>query len=74
MTDTHTHRPPRDAALENSEIVAAPDMEDSAQALAAADAAICYWNGEEYSDGATICSAHRVHKCWNGKWVEIGSC
>jgi hypothetical protein len=47
-------------------------MDESAKALAGS--AICYWNGEEYSDGATICSARRVHKCWNGKWAEIGSC
>jgi hypothetical protein len=72
MTDSHDHRPPQDAALENSPIIASADIDESAKALAGS--AICYWNGEEYSDGATICSAHRVHKCWNGKWAEIGSC
>jgi hypothetical protein len=34
----------------------------------------CYWNDKKYSDGATVCDAHIRHKCWNGKWVEIGQC
>jgi len=34
----------------------------------------CYWNDKKYSDGATVCEAHTRHKCWNGKWVEIGLC
>ena len=72
MTDTPHHVDPQDPALENSEIIPAAEMNDGAKAFAGH--AICYWNGEEYSDGATICSAKRAHKCWNGKWVEIGSC
>lgn len=34
----------------------------------------CYWNEKKYSDGATVCDAKRRYECWNGRWVEIGTC
>lgn len=34
----------------------------------------CKWNGQTYSDGATVCDSGTRRECWNGKWVEIGLC
>lgn len=36
--------------------------------------AACKWNGQEYSDGATVCSSHRLYECWDGRWIEISQC
>ena len=37
--------------------------------------AICYYNGEEYSEGATVCGDGRLLECWSdGTWYDKGSC
>ena len=69
------HVEPQDDSRKNSRKAGSGD-----EALASIAAATgpgheaCYWNDKKYSDGATVCDAHTRHKCWNGKWVEIGLC
>jgi hypothetical protein len=40
-----------------------------------ATAAICYWNGQPYSEGAAVCQDHKRYICWHdGTWLQLGSC
>ena len=63
---------PQDEARQNSPIVQATGGDGTVDTAAGNEA--CYWNDKKYSDGATVCEAGTRHKCWNGKWVEIGLC
>jgi hypothetical protein len=58
-----------------------PDKETSpivAQEPPASDEAglraICWFNGQQYGQGAKICSGHRLLYCSNGTWYDQGSC
>lgn len=66
------HVAPQDAERRNSPKAASDDPKDAHMAALAAEA--CYWNDKKYSDGATVCDSGTRHKCWNGRWVEIGLC
>ncbi|HEX2763222.1 MAG TPA: hypothetical protein VHM92_05170 [Allosphingosinicella sp.] len=70
--DDDEHVEPQDPSRRNSAKAGKVEEADSAGTEAGHEA--CYWNDKKYSDGATICEAHTRHKCWNGKWVEIGLC
>ena len=59
---------PQNSALKNSPIV--PNQSQ----MAASDEKICYWNDKKYSDGAQVCESGQRHKCWSGKWVDLGNC
>jgi hypothetical protein len=40
-----------------------------------ARAAICYWNGVAYSEGAAVCENHQRYICWHdGTWLQLGTC
>ncbi|HEX8669015.1 MAG TPA: hypothetical protein VF727_11670 [Allosphingosinicella sp.] len=71
--DTDDHVEPQDASLRNSPRIQEIQAGAEAQVTGAGHEP-CYWNDKKYSDGATVCEAHTRHKCWNGKWVEIGLC
>ncbi|RHW18886.1 hypothetical protein D1610_01715 [Sphingomonas gilva] len=64
------HVDPQNPALKNSPKAASVEEKMAAPA----DNGVCYWNDKKYSDGATVCDAGRRHKCWSGKWVDIGNC
>jgi len=66
---------PQDPTLDNSPVLRGEEA-DRAQASphTFGTGAACKWNGQEYSDGGAVCSDHIRYKCWNGKWVEVGSC
>ncbi len=34
----------------------------------------CYWNGQQYGHGAELCSAGSRLRCYNGSWLNVGSC
>jgi hypothetical protein len=70
MKDDHVK--PQKADLQNSPTVA--DKSNDAALMALLGHAACLWNDKQYSDGATVCDAHRRYECWNGKWLEIGMC
>ena len=59
--------------MENSPKVGGPD-EAGKRTDDLGGHAFCKWKGNEYSDGGVVCDAHVKYKCWNGKWVEIGTC
>ena len=63
---------PQDEALNNSPKASQAEAEAASDALAGDG--FCYWNDKKYSDGATVCDSGQRHKCWNGKWVDIGNC
>jgi len=67
MARKHIHVDPQDDELDNSPTFRPNDDTRSMHAS-------CKWNGTEYSDGATVCSSHRLYECWNGRWVEISQC
>lgn len=66
------HVDPQDTTLKNSPKIVA-EMSEKALAAPPSDG-FCYWNDKKYSDGATVCDAGQRHKCWSGKWVDIGNC
>lgn len=66
------HVDPQDPALNNSPKAPRESGAEAAAALAGHQA--CYWNGTQYSDGATVCDSHIRYKCWDGRWVDIGRC
>lgn len=61
---------PQNSLMKNSPMVSS---EAAAATTEPADQ-ICYWNDKKYSDGAQVCESGQRHKCWNGKWVDIGNC
>lgn len=64
------HVDPQDETLENSP----KGSGEGGRAAFAAGHEACFWNGNQYSDGATVCDNHIRYECWNGRWVDIGSC
>lgn len=62
---------PQDPALRNSPKTAEQPPSDTADLRAREP---CFWNGAQYSDGATVCGSGTRHKCWDGRWIEIGLC
>jgi hypothetical protein len=65
------HVTPQDPLLKNSPTRAKEQYRVDVAGLGHAS---CHWNGNEYSDGATICDNHTRYECWNGRWAEIGLC
>jgi len=63
-----------DSSLKNSEVVASPPegAEDTGSKLPKR----CFFNGEEYTGGAMVCSGGVLLKCNNyyGTWTRAGSC
>jgi hypothetical protein len=36
---------------------------------------VCYWNGNPYSVGATVCDNHSLLRCEpDGTWSAVGTC
>lgn len=66
------HVDPQDPGLSNSPKGSRDS--DGASLAAVAGHEACYWNGNQYSDGATVCDNHNRYECWNGRWVDIGLC
>jgi hypothetical protein len=65
---------PQDETLKNSPKVEGP-LEDGDEAPESrVGKEVCLWNGKEFSDGATVCDSGTRHKCWDGRWIEIGLC
>ena len=31
---------------------------------------VCYYNGQEYSQGSQICQFGKVYTCYGGSWVQ----
>ncbi len=39
------------------------------------EGAICYWEGTEYSEGATVCDNGNLMRCYaDGTWSVVGTC
>ena len=45
------------------------------QGTTALESGVCYWNGQPYSEGATICSTGNLLRCYSdGSWSVVGTC
>jgi len=65
---------PEPVAPQNSTMKNSPIASGQLNEMTATVETVCYWNDKKYSDGAQVCESHQRHKCWNGKWVDIGNC
>lgn len=57
-------------------VVGAADKDKKTSPVRGAYAkATCYYNGQQYSEGAVICADHRQLECWSdGTWFDKGAC
>jgi hypothetical protein len=59
---------PQDPKLQNSPIVPKSPVPP-----AGGEKATCWWNGKQYSSGATVCSNQKEYECGaTGAWSETG--
>ncbi len=61
---------PMDPNKKNSQ-VAVPAEEESTVLLNTAQK-VCYWNDQEFTEGASVCDNGVVCECSFGKWVKTG--
>ena len=68
--DKIVHVEPQKQGLKNS-----PVVNDKLEISPSPAAEGCYWNGQLYGPGASICSAGTIHICQgNGSWWRNGAC
>jgi len=65
---------PVDPTKKNSPIAKGSPPEAQAKGPAAPSGSVCYWNGQAYSEGATVCGSGMKYRCTSGVWNYVGSC
>jgi len=62
----------RDESQKNSPIAGGSEEDVT---VVADDDAKCYWNGDEFGDGARVCAEGVPHECHYGQWMKMpGGC
>jgi hypothetical protein len=62
---------PQDPSKRNSPISTSAGEEPSG---AGPTAAVCLWNGKEYTEGARVCDNHSLYEYRSWGWVYLGGC